>query len=320
MRKLFLIKNPDLFQGKMYLKKNVKKDINYFEGWYFKNVCGNDGISFIPGINIEGMTKKAFIQVITNDESWFIDYDIDDFEYNYDPFWIRIGNNYFSKNRIHIDIKDLALNLNILGDLKYRESRNISRSLFSPNIMGIFSYIPFMECNHCILSMRNVVNGVIDINDRKLVFSNGVGYIEKDFGCSFPKSYVWLQGNCFKNSSSSFMLSIADIPFKLFNFRGLICSLIVNDKEYRFATYNNSKILKYDISDDGIDILLRKGKYFLEVKSKCGDGLMLKAPVDGSMKKEILESINGDIMVTLRRKKEIIFSDVSVNGGIEIVE
>ena len=49
MNKLVLIKNPQLFQGEEYLNK--KK--NYFEGWYFKNINCQNGISFIPGINID---------------------------------------------------------------------------------------------------------------------------------------------------------------------------------------------------------------------------------------------------------------------------
>ena len=35
-----------------------------------------NGISFIPGINIEKSEPKAFIQVITNNTSYFINYDI----------------------------------------------------------------------------------------------------------------------------------------------------------------------------------------------------------------------------------------------------
>lgn len=62
MNKLFLMKNPELFQGEKYLDT----DKNYFEGWYFKNTNSEEGISFIPGININGKNKKAFIQIITN--------------------------------------------------------------------------------------------------------------------------------------------------------------------------------------------------------------------------------------------------------------
>ena len=62
MNRLYLIKNPEVFQGEKYLKTNK----SYFEGWYFKNISKGEGISFIPGINIEETNKKAFIQVITN--------------------------------------------------------------------------------------------------------------------------------------------------------------------------------------------------------------------------------------------------------------
>ena len=240
MNKMFLIKNPDLFQGEEYL--NTKK--NYFEGWYFKNTNNENGISFIPGININEKSKKAFIQVITNNESYFIDYNIDDFKFNFEPFYIQIGNNIFSKDGIHIDIKDDTQNIRINGDIKYSNSKNIGSNFLNPNIMGPFSYIPFMECNHAILSMQNTADGSININDNKIKFNNSIGYIEKDWGCSFPKSYIWCQGNNFQKSNASFMLSIADIPFKLFTFRGIICDFIIDKNEYKFTTYNNAKLTK----------------------------------------------------------------------------
>lgn len=225
MKKKYLIKNPELFQGEKYLDLNKR----YFEGWYFKNTSNNNGISFIPGINIEGKniektnlqgeSKKAFIQVITNNESYFVNYNIEDFKFNFDPFYIKIKNNIFSKEGLKIDISDNEQNLKINGEIKYTNSKNISVSAINPNIMGPFSYIPFMECNHAILSMQNTVTGSININNNKIDFNKGIGYIEKDWGCSFPKSYIWCQGNNFKNSKASFMLSIADIPFKLFEFK-----------------------------------------------------------------------------------------------------
>ena len=184
MKKINLIKSPEFFQGKKYLKTNK----NYFEGWYFKNTNEKEGISFIPGINITNKDKKAFIQVITNNESYFIDYNIKDFKYNDSPFYIKIGNNYFSKEKVKIDIKDKNLKIN--GTIKYSNSKNINKNLFSPNIMGPFSYLPFMECNHAILSMKCKANGKLFINNKKIIFNDNIGYIEKDWGCSFPKYYI----------------------------------------------------------------------------------------------------------------------------------
>ena len=65
---VWAMKNPDLFQGEKILTKN--KD--YFEGWYFKNTNNENGISFIPGINVTEKEKNAFIQVITNNNSYLV--------------------------------------------------------------------------------------------------------------------------------------------------------------------------------------------------------------------------------------------------------
>lgn len=315
MNKMFLMKNPDLFQG----EKNLNTNKNYFEGWYFKNTNNIESISFIPGINIDEKDKKAFIQVITNDSSYFINYNIDDFKFNFDPFSIKVGNNFFSKKDIHIDIKDETQQLNIYGDIKYSNSKNINTSLLNPNIMGPFSYIPFMECNHAILSMQNHIKGLININNHKINFNNGNGYIEKDWGCSFPKSYIWCEGNSFKKENASFMLSIADIPFKLFSFKGIICVLIIDNQEFKFTTYNNTKLIKYEIDNELINITLKKGDCNLNIKSTYNAGLKLFAPVKGKMSKDIFESINSSINVTLKKDNNVIFSDISTNCGLEIV-
>lgn len=316
MNKLILIRNAELFQGKNYLNKKKK----YFEGWYFKNTNIQKGISFIPGINIDDTGAKAFIQIITNNMSYFVNYNIKDFKFNNNPFCIRIGNNSFSKEVININIEDESQNLKIYGNIKFSNSKNISTNIFIPNIMGPFSYIPFMECNHAIISMQNIINGFININDETIQFNNDKGYIEKDWGCSFPKSYIWCQGNNFQKSNASFMFSIADIPFKLFTFKGIICTLLVNNKEIKFTTYNNAKLVECNIREDSFNITIKRTPYLLNIKSKDNKGLKLIAPVKGKMTKNIFESICASVQVTLKKEKEIIFSDTSNMCGLEIVQ
>lgn len=314
MNRLFLIKNPELFQGERILTKN--KD--YFEGWYFKNTNKENGISFIPGINIEENKPKAFVQVITNDTSHFINYSINDFSYSHNPFIIKIGNNKFSKDGIHVDIK--TEDTNIKGDIKYTNNKNIDTNFMNPNIMGPFSYVPFMECNHAILSMQNTVNGSININDKEMKFEDDMGYIEKDWGNSFPKTYIWCQGNNFETNNASFMLSIADVPFKMFKFRGIICVLVIGDKEYKFTTYNNARLVEFDINENSLNISLKKGELYINLKSKFDKGQKLSAPVKGKMEKDIFESITSNITITLKQGDNIIFSDTSKNCGLEIVK
>lgn len=316
MNKIYLMRNPKLFQGEKYLNKNT----SYFEGWYFKNTNQQGGVSFIPGISIDNENKEAFIQVITKDNSYYVKYNIEDFSFSNNPFSIKIGNNTFSKEGILIDIKDEEQNLDIAGKIKYSNSKNINTNFLNPNIMGPFSYIPFMECNHAILSMKNETFGVVKINNTNINFNNGIGYIEKDWGCSFPKYYIWCQANNFKEKDVSFMLSVADIPFGLFSFRGMICVLKTKEKEYKFTTYNNAKLIKYEAENGVLDIILKKGPYVLEITSNYEEGNKLTAPVKGKMKKDILESISASINVTLNKEDNIIFSDTSSNCGLEIVK
>lgn len=310
------MKNPELFQGEKYLDT----DKNYFEGWYFKNTNSEEGISFIPGININGKNKKAFIQIITNNSSYFVNYNIDNFEFKYNPFGIKIENNTFTKDNIYIDIRDDSQNLKISGNIKYSNSKNIKTNVFKPNIMGPFSYVPYMECNHAILSMENSICGYIDINNKKINFNNSNGYIEKDWGYSFPKSYIWCQGNDFQKSKASFILSIADIPLKFLNFRGIICALMIGNQEFKFTTYNNTKIIRYDVTSNSLDIILKKNNYYLNIKSAYNKCLKLSAPVKGKMERDIFESICSAITLTLKKNNTLIFSDTSLNCGIEVAQ
>ena len=314
MNRLQLMKSPTLFQGEKYLNK--KK--NYFEGWYFKNTNLQKGISFIPGIHINDTEAKAFIQIITNHMSYFVNYNIEDFESNHNPFWLRIGDNSFSKENITIKIEDKSQNLKIRGNIKYSNSQNISTNILLPNIMGPFSYLPFMECNHAIINMQNTINGSMNINNEIITFNNNKGYIEKDWGDSFPKSYIWCQGNQFQKTNASFMFSIADIPFKLFTFQGLSCVLLIDNKEFKFTTYNNAKILQCDLKEDSFHIILKKDLYLLTITSKHGKGLKLAAPVKGKMTRNIFESICASVTVTFKKGKEVIFCDTSNMCGLEI--
>lgn len=204
MNQLLLMKNAELFQGEKYLNKKKA----YFEGWYFKNINHQKGISFIPGINIDDTESKAFIQIITNNISYFVNYDIKDFKFSYKPFGIRIGDNSFSDEGININIEAESQNLKICGNIKYSDSKNINTNIFAPNIMGPFTYVPFMEYNHAIISMQNTINGFININNEMMYFNNNKGYIEKDWGCSFPKSYIWCQGNNFQKTNASNMCGL----------------------------------------------------------------------------------------------------------------
>lgn len=193
------IRNPIAYQG-----RHVKS--KYFEGWYFKHVNQpqNQIISFIVGISKAKHDPHSFIQVIQSNpvQTDYFRFESEAFKANDNPFSVSINHNFFSLTNIRLQLSNAQRY--IKANLTYTQPLPITTSIYAPNIMGPFAYIGAMECNHGIASMDHIVNGSIQINDQSYVFENQKGYIEKDWGKSFPKRYIWLQSNHFKDPHTSF--------------------------------------------------------------------------------------------------------------------
>ena len=262
---------------------------------------------------------SSFIQIITKNNSYFLNYSFNDFSFCNSPFFIKIDDTSFSLDKIDININDSFHRLKIEGSLHFSNHTSIKNNFFAPNIMGPFSYFPSMECNHAILSMKSSTSGSLVFNGNLINFDDGIAYIEKDWGTSFPKSYIWCQSNEFLAFPANFMLSIATIPLGSFNFTGIISDISFENKEYKFATYYGAKLKKYDVNNDSISIEIQQGNKTLSVSSFSENSNFLLAPSKGKMKREILESISSKIDVQIKENDKVIFSNSGFNSGLEIV-
>jgi hypothetical protein len=307
---------PIVFQG------NLNKN-RYFEGWYFKQVSFNreNVISFIPGVALTKTDKHAFIQVIDGitRKTWNIKYPLSDFDFSKNEFKVRIGNSEFSEKGIalNIDAEDLKVN----GNINFSDLVKFPSTWFSPGIMGWYSFVPFMECKHGIGSVLHGLQGSITVNNSSIDFTGGSGYIEKDWGTSFPESWIWLHCNTFRQPNVSFTFSVAKIPWLGNFFIGHICFLYCNGKFYLFATYNNSKIRKLTFKEREINIEISNRTHLLKVKAVQNMSGELKAPVTGEMNRIIKESIDSTIEIELwDTKNQLVFSDKGTHAGLEIIE
>ncbi|MFX0140800.1 MAG: tocopherol cyclase family protein, partial [Candidatus Hodarchaeota archaeon] len=308
------------FQG------NLKKKF-YFEGWYNKIVDASaDHIyAIIPTIalNKKEKTSHAFIQYLDGIKATakYFKYSLEDFEnLSNKKYKIRIGKNYFSLDRIHIDIDQEGYK--IYGDLEYIDPVPWPKKFLQPGVMGWFSYVPFMETYHGMVSMNHEIRGTLTINGESIKFDNGKGYIEKDWGKSFPSAWIWTQSNHFSNPNLSFMFSIAKIPFLGMNFNGFLSALWHEGNFYKFATYTGAKVKSLEINPDNLHIIVEDMKYLLDfevAKKGIGSGL-LKAPKEGVMSGHVAESINSKIKLKLfnKKKESIVIDDLGVNSGLEI--
>lgn len=242
----------------------------FFEGYYFKHQKGPHTVAFIVGVTAD----HAFIQVITDSVSYNVQYGLE--EYRQKGNHIRLGKCSFSTKGIAVDIDRGGIN--IKGKIRYAYLTPLRY-----DIMGIFHYLP-MECSHSILSLHHDLTGSITIQGQKIDLTGGIGYIEGDRGRSFPRNYLWLQCSDFADKCC-IVAACADIPFLGFTFTGCICVVYFQEREYRLATYLGVRILEKTENC----LILKQGRYRLEITVDPQGGKPLLAPRMGTMSRGITE-------------------------------
>ena len=214
--------HPDWYHGH-------NKQPPFFEGWYFKLVDASEQHRYavIPGIFLSHDRTKhhAFVQVLDGltGASAYFTYPPEEFRAAENDFDVKIGLNHFWRDGIHLQLEGDALALK--GDLTFEDAVPYPVTLTAPGIMGPFGWLTFMECYHGVVSLDHRIEGSLSLDEQAIDFSGGRGYIEKDWGESFPSAWIWSQSNHFEQPGTCLTASIAVIPFKVFKFPGTIVSL-----------------------------------------------------------------------------------------------
>ncbi|MDD5067764.1 MAG: tocopherol cyclase family protein [bacterium] len=310
--------NPEMYQGGMRKR-------NYFEGWYYKVVSASEKHSWIviPGVSFgkEKSKAHAFIQVLSAGHplSRYFMFPISQFSCTGDRSGIRIGKNFFSRNKVILDLQEK--DITIKGRLFFSKIRIPDRSLLSPGIMGWYSFVPFMECYHSLLNLQSAVAGRLAVNKKRIDFTGGRGYCEKNWGRSFPSSWIWMQSNHFKeNRNTAFTASIARIPWITGPFTGFFVILMGPKKTYRMATYTGARIIKLQVSRSRLYITLKDKDYLLNIRVIRRDHSGLRAPQKGEMVRPIHESINSEIKLSLYALNDgLIFKGSGNHAGLEVM-
>lgn len=253
----------------------------YFSGRYYKHQNEDFTICFIVGKAQSG----EFVQVITND-------------------WVR---QFDSRKGFKVSRKGIRIKLpGIEGRVNYGKF-----AALKSDIMGPFRYLP-MQCWHSVVSMSHTLDGEFLLDGKSVAMSGGKGYIEGDSGNSFPKEYLWIQSNAF-GEDLSVMVSVADIPFAGFHFRGCICAILYRGREYRLATYKGVKICH----SDNRCVILKQGKYRLRIDIEAPEFFPLKAPRMGNMTDVIQESNSAHARFRFWKRNELLFDDRSSHTSFE---
>ncbi|HPS86129.1 MAG TPA: tocopherol cyclase family protein [Spirochaetota bacterium] len=312
MKKLKAFFNPEQYHGWGETRR-------YFEGWYFKVVDHSEkkAFAFIPGIAMdETGNRQAFIQVLDGKKNTAIyrKFDPSDFIPAPGKFEIRILDNFFSERKIRLNLPEVS------GELYFSDNVVWPKHWYSPGVMGPYSFAPFMECYHGLVSMDHSIKGQLEIEGRIINFDNGRGYIEKDWGRSFPSAYIWMQTNHFSDPEISLFASAAKIPWRRGSFLGFISGIWIYDRLIQFTTYNKTILRKCYVDAGKVEMVMENKMHRIELEVKRNHSTALASPIQGFMAGRIEESMTSEVKVCLTDVKSgnVIFQDKGRNAGLDV--
>lgn len=298
----------------------------FFEGWYFKVVdaAGDNRFAFIPGIFWSGRSH-AFVQALDGvaGTAHFHEHPVEAFWAAEDRFEVHVGASRFTHNEMTLLIE--RPEQQVVGTLRFGGLVPWPVTLAAPGIMGWYAWVPFMECYHGVISLDHTIYGSLTVDGREIDFTGGRGYIEKDWGRSFPEAWIWFQTNHFTQPGTSLTASIAVIPWGPTAFPGFIIGLWHEGQLYRFATYTGAAIRHLYVTDDTVDWAVADRHYRLEmfVTKGAGRGFgLLKGPDTAEMGKRVAESLSATVRVRLISLAggATLFEDTGRYAGLEVHE
>ncbi len=321
---------PSRFQG-------AHRRRSYFEGYYFKVVDPEQGVALalIPGISwdehgaghafvqvIDGVAGRASYHRFGSEALWVAPLRHGDSAFAKTLFSFSVGPNRFSESGMSVDLPGLK------ADFGFRQNVVWPNKPWSPGAMGPFSFVPGMQCKHGVVSLHHQVTGTLQLGDRPPITLNpqAVGYIEKDWGSSFPLRWTWLQTNHFAGETEPccLLVSAGVVPWVTGAFEGHIAALLWRGRLEVFATYNGSRF-QQTASGDDIQLSFLKPRPHdspwlrIETARSRGHGVDLVAPLaTGGMAGKVNESLTATARVRFGRGTQLLLDTTAHYTGFEL--
>ncbi len=294
----------------------------YFEGWYYRLINGaeNQRYAIIPGVFL-GENGHAFIQVLEGHtrRSAYHTFPLEQFHADRQRFEIRIGENVFTREHLHLALNRPEPLGQIHGELHLQGGQPWPVTWSGPGIMGWYAWVPRMECYHGVLSFDHSISGTLDVEGQGHIFDGGRGYIEKDWGKSFPAGYIWFQSNHFDSPRTCLTASIAMIPWLGSAFRGFIIGLWFEGRLLRFATYTGARTESLALNDGRVDWVVSDRRLRLEMHAVQASGGLIYGPTQQNMGRRVDETLDASLQVRLSdRSGQVLFEGRGRHAGMEI--
>lgn len=306
------IRHPEAFHGR-------GAGTPFFEGWYIKLVSADRAQRWavIPGVfrgvGDDEVRDEAFVQVLDgrSGRSWYHRFPLDALAASDRAFDVTIGGNRFDASGVALDLPQLRGRLEWTSPLV---------PFPSPGIMGPYGYVPAMECFHGIVSFGHGLAGTLEVEGERASFDGGRGYIEKDWGRSFPAGYVWAASNHVDaDPDASLVASVAIIPWRGRAFRGTIIAFRHTGRLHTWATWNRSRERMLTIDDSHVRWAVEGPAGVLELEAERVRGGLLHAPLRTAQHQRVEETLDARIAVRhTGRDGRVLLEGAADCAGLEV--
>lgn len=275
----------------------------YFEAWYVKLVTadGSRSLALIPGVfrGREASSAHAFLQVVgaNGGAVRYVRGPADRFVGEADRFDVRFeaggGSHRFSAGGLEVNLEQCR------GRIEYGPLDPWPVTPLSPGAMGPFAWVPRMECRHGVCSLGHRLAGQLELDGRMVDFTGGRGYIEKDWGRSFPRHWLWTQCEHFEREEACVSASVATVPWLGLGFPGFLVALRRGDALYRFATYTGARLERLERLPRGVRLQLANRRHRLVIETSGGHPIDVHVPSEADMKGVVTEHLDASMQYKL---------------------
>jgi tocopherol cyclase len=309
--------NPDAFHW-------PAKRHPFFEGYYYKlySVRQDRTLAFIPGVFDNGTEagRHAFLQMLDSAGSRYryLRFPIGELAASGTGFDLRLGDSRFRLDSCALGVKhaqaEIAGTVHLSGIVPW------PKLPFSRGTMGPFGFLPFLEDYHQVCALHARLTGSVTLDGEAIDFTDGYGYIEKDWGRAFPRAWIWLQSVFTDAPHSSVFLSLAEVPLGKLVFKGFLACVLFQGTPYVFATYTGATCRA---AQDGglVRIVLKSIRHraVLTIDRSTAGSIRCLAPTGGQMQPRDDESLDASVTVELNQGKKLVARLASGRCALEVV-
>lgn len=286
------IHKPSSLQGNFDRNK-------YFEGWFHKIYSSKYKASFIViyGYATGNSTNKfGFIQVhIPNQQVLIMYFDKNEIFCDPNQHVIRMGAHVLTTHKIDINTNEIGIQLDLTNNQPIRTFKNS---------MGYNYVIPNLPCYHAILNKSHTISGEIRAGDTSFVMGKDMGYLEKNWGTSFPDNYIWLHAVDPTNTEVNLLFSQAEIKWMGGTFLRHLGYLNFENECIDFRQFKNSEVSSTFVGSEKQLIRFSSKLIELEISIVLGGQVLFKGPEDGALRRDIVHYTDAFMEVKLKRNAE----------------